>query len=74
MYTVGFILAFKDQNASQLELIFLFQGVRDLLKALLDKIQTIPTTVSSSIVQQLLAAREVFSSCSVVSVNFDMIY
>lgn len=40
---------------------FLFQGVRDLLKAVLDKIQTIPTTVSSSIVQQLLSAREVFS-------------
>ncbi|TNM95059.1 hypothetical protein fugu_017818 [Takifugu bimaculatus] len=36
-----------------------YKGVRDLLKALLDKIQTIPTTVSSSIVQQLLAAREV---------------
>lgn len=35
------------------------QGVRDLLKAVLDKIQTIPTTVSSAIVQQLLAAREV---------------
>ncbi|CAG01794.1 unnamed protein product [Tetraodon nigroviridis] len=36
-----------------------YKGVRDLLKAVLDKIQTIPTTVSSSIVQQLLAAREV---------------
>jgi hypothetical protein len=35
------------------------QGVRDLLKALLDKIQTIPNTVSSAVVQQLLAAREV---------------
>lgn len=37
----------------------MFQGVRDLLKAVLDKIQTIPITVSSAIVQQLLAAREV---------------
>ncbi|TMS12304.1 Mediator of RNA polymerase II transcription subunit 23 [Larimichthys crocea] len=35
-----------------------YKGVRDLLKAVLDKIQTIPTTVSSAIVQQLLAARE----------------
>lgn len=46
--------------------VFLFQGVRDLLKAVLDKIQTIPTTVSSSIVQQLLAAREVCAMCSPV--------
>lgn len=36
-----------------------YQGVRDLLKDIVDKIQTIPTTVSSAIVQQLLAAREV---------------
>ncbi|XP_068198883.1 mediator of RNA polymerase II transcription subunit 23 isoform X3 [Antennarius striatus] len=36
-----------------------YKGVRDLLKAVLDKIQTIPTIVSSAIVQQLLAAREV---------------
>ncbi|KAJ8008996.1 hypothetical protein DPEC_G00084220 [Dallia pectoralis] len=36
-----------------------YKGVRDLLKALLDKIQTIPNTVSSAVVQQLLAAREV---------------
>ena len=36
-----------------------FQGVRDLLKAFVDKIQTIPTTVSSAVVQELLAAREV---------------
>uniref|UniRef100_A0A4W6ERB3 Mediator of RNA polymerase II transcription subunit 23 n=2 Tax=Lates calcarifer TaxID=8187 RepID=A0A4W6ERB3_LATCA len=36
-----------------------YKGVRDLLKAVLDKIQTVPTTVSSAIVQQLLAAREV---------------
>uniref|UniRef100_A0A3P9PB18 Mediator of RNA polymerase II transcription subunit 23 n=1 Tax=Poecilia reticulata TaxID=8081 RepID=A0A3P9PB18_POERE len=36
-----------------------YKGVRDLLKAVLDKIQTIPITVSSAIVQQLLAAREV---------------
>ena len=43
-----------------------FQGVRDLLKAVLDKIQTIPTTVSSAIVQQLLAAREVFSFTNVL--------
>lgn len=41
--------------------VFLFQGVRDLLKTVLDKIQTIPLTVSSAIVQQLLAAREVFT-------------
>uniref|UniRef100_A0A7N8Y729 Mediator of RNA polymerase II transcription subunit 23 n=1 Tax=Mastacembelus armatus TaxID=205130 RepID=A0A7N8Y729_9TELE len=36
-----------------------YKGVRDLLKPILDKIQVIPTTVSSAIVQQLLAAREV---------------
>ncbi|XP_068610263.1 mediator of RNA polymerase II transcription subunit 23 [Brachionichthys hirsutus] len=36
-----------------------YKGVRDLLKAVLDKIQTIPITVSSAIVQQLLAARQV---------------
>uniref|UniRef100_A0AAQ4PAB1 Mediator of RNA polymerase II transcription subunit 23 n=1 Tax=Gasterosteus aculeatus aculeatus TaxID=481459 RepID=A0AAQ4PAB1_GASAC len=36
-----------------------YKGVRDLLKAVLEKIQSIPTTVSSAIVQQLLAAREV---------------
>lgn len=36
-----------------------FQGVRDLLKAVLDKIQTVPNFVSSAVVQQLLAAREV---------------
>ncbi|CAL8313929.1 unnamed protein product [Lota lota] len=36
-----------------------YKGVRDLLKAVLDKIQTIPTTVSSAVVQQLLVAREV---------------
>ncbi|KAG9347480.1 hypothetical protein JZ751_005047 [Albula glossodonta] len=36
-----------------------YKGVRDLLKALLEKIQTIPNTVSSAVVQQLLAAREV---------------
>ncbi|XP_036942158.1 mediator of RNA polymerase II transcription subunit 23 isoform X1 [Acanthopagrus latus] len=36
-----------------------YKGVRDLLKPVLDKIQTIPNTVSSAIVQQLLAAREV---------------
>lgn len=61
MYTTDYnlhLLKFKkDLNC----IYFLFQGVRDLLKAVLDKIQTIPTTVSSSIVQQLLAAREVFS-------------
>ena len=39
---------------------FLFyQGVRDLLKVILEKILTIPNTVSSAVVQQLLAAREV---------------
>uniref|UniRef100_A0A3Q2TKP9 Mediator of RNA polymerase II transcription subunit 23 n=1 Tax=Fundulus heteroclitus TaxID=8078 RepID=A0A3Q2TKP9_FUNHE len=36
-----------------------YKGVRDLLKAVLDKIQTIPITVSSAILKQLLAAREV---------------
>ncbi|XP_059897120.1 mediator of RNA polymerase II transcription subunit 23 isoform X2 [Gadus macrocephalus] len=36
-----------------------YKGVRDLLKAVLDKIQSIPTTVSSAVVQQLLVAREV---------------
>ncbi|RXM33719.1 RB1-inducible coiled-coil protein 1 [Acipenser ruthenus] len=36
-----------------------YKGVRDLLKALLEKIQSIPKTVSSAVVQQLLAAREV---------------
>lgn len=36
-----------------------FQGVRDLLKVILEKILTIPNTVSSAVVQQLLAAREV---------------
>ncbi|KAG8123844.1 putative Mediator of RNA polymerase II transcription subunit 23-like protein [Naja naja] len=36
-----------------------YKGVRDLLKAILEKILTIPNTVSSAVVQQLLAAREV---------------
>ncbi|XP_076872671.1 mediator of RNA polymerase II transcription subunit 23 isoform X1 [Brachyhypopomus gauderio] len=36
-----------------------YKGVRDLLKAVLDKVQTIPTLVSSAIVQHLLPAREV---------------
>uniref|UniRef100_A0A8C5NER4 Mediator of RNA polymerase II transcription subunit 23 n=1 Tax=Gouania willdenowi TaxID=441366 RepID=A0A8C5NER4_GOUWI len=36
-----------------------YKGVRDLLKGVLDKIQTVPTTFSSAILQQLLAAREV---------------
>ncbi|KAM9839927.1 mediator of RNA polymerase II transcription subunit 23 isoform 4-T4 [Aulostomus maculatus] len=36
-----------------------YKGVRDLLKSVLDKIQTIPICVSSAIVQQLLAAKEV---------------
>ncbi|XP_004083784.2 mediator of RNA polymerase II transcription subunit 23 isoform X2 [Oryzias latipes] len=36
-----------------------YKGVRDLLKGVLDKIQTVPITVSSAILQQLLAAREV---------------
>ncbi|XP_049612105.1 mediator of RNA polymerase II transcription subunit 23 isoform X4 [Syngnathus scovelli] len=36
-----------------------YKGVRDLLKAVLDKIQTVPITVSSAIVRQLLTAREV---------------
>ncbi|KAG1928666.1 mediator of RNA polymerase II transcription subunit [Pimephales promelas] len=36
-----------------------YKGVRDLLKAVLDKIQTVPSFVSSAVVQQLLAAREV---------------
>lgn len=33
--------------------------MRDLLKVILEKILTIPNTVSSAVVQQLLAAREV---------------
>ncbi|XP_046729572.1 mediator of RNA polymerase II transcription subunit 23 isoform X1 [Silurus meridionalis] len=36
-----------------------YKGVRDLLKAVLDKTQTIPNLVSSAVVQQLLPAREV---------------
>ncbi|XP_048106556.1 mediator of RNA polymerase II transcription subunit 23 [Alosa alosa] len=36
-----------------------YKGVRDLLKTVLDKIQTIPNVVSSAVVQQLLAVREV---------------
>ncbi|XP_058610919.1 mediator of RNA polymerase II transcription subunit 23 isoform X1 [Onychostoma macrolepis] len=36
-----------------------YKGVRDLLKAVLDKIQTVPNFMSSAVVQQLLAAREV---------------
>ncbi|KAM9316931.1 mediator of RNA polymerase II transcription subunit 23 isoform 5-T5 [Gastrophryne carolinensis] len=36
-----------------------YKGVRDLLKVILEKIHTIPNTVSSAVVQQLLAAREV---------------
>lgn len=39
--------------------VFVYQGVRDLLKAVMDKIQTIPNFVSSAVVQHLLAAREV---------------
>ncbi|KQK77519.1 hypothetical protein AAES_125189 [Amazona aestiva] len=35
-----------------------YKGVRDLLKVILEKILTIPNTVSSAVVQQLLAARE----------------
>lgn len=33
--------------------------MRDLLKGILEKILSIPNTVSSAVVQQLLAAREV---------------
>uniref|UniRef100_A0A4W5JVN9 Mediator of RNA polymerase II transcription subunit 23 n=1 Tax=Hucho hucho TaxID=62062 RepID=A0A4W5JVN9_9TELE len=36
-----------------------YKGVSDLLKALLDKIQTITNTISSAVVPQLLAAQEV---------------
>nr|XP_055042927.1 mediator of RNA polymerase II transcription subunit 23 isoform X2 [Misgurnus anguillicaudatus] len=36
-----------------------YKGVRDLLKAVMDKIQTVPNFVSSAVVQQMLAAREV---------------
>ncbi|XP_061846688.1 mediator of RNA polymerase II transcription subunit 23 isoform X4 [Colius striatus] len=36
-----------------------YKGVRDLLKVMLEKISTIPNTVSSAVVQQLLAAKEV---------------
>ncbi|XP_068840910.1 mediator of RNA polymerase II transcription subunit 23 isoform X6 [Capricornis sumatraensis] len=38
-----------------------YKGVRDLLKVILEKILTIPNTVSSAVVQQLLAAREVIA-------------
>lgn len=61
MYLKGSNLHLLKMKMHQNCIYFLFQGVRDLLKAVLDKIQTIPTTVSSSIVQQLLSAREVFS-------------
>lgn len=61
MYTTGYKLHLLKMKMHQNFIYFLFQGVRDLLKAVLDKIQTIPTTVSSSVVQQLLAAREVFA-------------
>uniref|UniRef100_A0A4W3IBS6 Mediator of RNA polymerase II transcription subunit 23 n=1 Tax=Callorhinchus milii TaxID=7868 RepID=A0A4W3IBS6_CALMI len=36
-----------------------YKGVRDLLKAILEKIQTIPTTVSSAVVQQLQTAKDI---------------
>ncbi|XP_078068990.1 mediator of RNA polymerase II transcription subunit 23 isoform X2 [Mustelus asterias] len=36
-----------------------YKGVRDLLKAILEKIQTIPNTVSSAVVQQLQTAKDV---------------
>uniref|UniRef100_W5KU24 Mediator of RNA polymerase II transcription subunit 23 n=1 Tax=Astyanax mexicanus TaxID=7994 RepID=W5KU24_ASTMX len=36
-----------------------YKGVRDLLKAVLDKVQTIPNLVSSAVVHQLLPVREV---------------
>uniref|UniRef100_A0A5F8H8I9 Mediator of RNA polymerase II transcription subunit 23 n=1 Tax=Monodelphis domestica TaxID=13616 RepID=A0A5F8H8I9_MONDO len=38
-----------------------YKGVRDLLKVILEKVLTIPNTVSSAVVQQLLAAREVIA-------------
>ncbi|TKC43539.1 hypothetical protein EI555_021101, partial [Monodon monoceros] len=38
-----------------------YKGVRDLLKVILEKTLTIPNTVSSAVVQQLLAAREVIA-------------
>ncbi|XP_062952280.1 mediator of RNA polymerase II transcription subunit 23 isoform X4 [Cynocephalus volans] len=38
-----------------------YKGVRDLLKVILEKILTIPNTVSSAVVQQLLVAREVIA-------------
>lgn len=41
------------------KIICILQGVRDLLKVILEKILTIPNTVSSAVVQQLLSAREV---------------
>lgn len=46
------------------------QGVRDFLKTVLDKIQTIPISVSSAILQQLLAAREVSVCLSVGPLGF----
>ncbi|OXB72551.1 UNVERIFIED_CONTAM: hypothetical protein H355_000225 [Colinus virginianus] len=39
-----------------------YKGVRDLLKVILEKILTIPNTVSSAVVQQLLAARELLGN------------
>lgn len=48
------------ENLCEHEFLYDFsQGVRDLLKVILEKILTIPNTVSSAVVQQLLAAREV---------------
>jgi len=46
--------------------------VRDLLKVILEKILTIPNTVSSAVVQQLLAAREVTELC-VIAVEIGLI-
>ncbi|KAL4675847.1 hypothetical protein H8959_009992 [Pygathrix nigripes] len=43
-----------------------YKGVRDLLKVILEKILTIPNTVSSAVVQQLLAAREHKQRCPVL--------
>uniref|UniRef100_A0A8C2BVW2 Mediator of RNA polymerase II transcription subunit 23 n=1 Tax=Cyprinus carpio TaxID=7962 RepID=A0A8C2BVW2_CYPCA len=50
-----------------------YKGVRDLLKAVLDKIQTVPNFMSSAVVQQLLAAREVCFSTLLGSLISDFV-
>ncbi|KAM7340716.1 hypothetical protein ACRRTK_001331 [Alexandromys fortis] len=50
-----------------------YKGVRDLLKVILEKILTIPNTVSSAVVQQLLAARETLKQNATV-LNLETLY